>query len=163
MQLTPTLKRSLAVGGAALLAVAGVVGLTRDSRPADPAVPAASNWYTPSPAASVDPNARVVHAPSPFGSEAPVSESISLAATADSAPARVAPQRRTASGTHRPRAYVKKRSWKKSAAIIGGAAAGGAAIGALAGGGKGAAIGALAGGGGGLVYDRLTHKKTVVR
>jgi hypothetical protein len=34
-----------------------------------------------------------------------------------------------------------------------------AAIGALAGGGKGAAIGAIAGGGGGLVYDRMTAKK----
>src|SRR5216110_201158 len=64
---------------------------------------------------------------------------------------------------HRHHAYyVKHRSKKKQAAIIGGSAAGGAAIGALAGGGKGAAIGALAGGAGGLVYDRATHKKRVV-
>ncbi len=34
-----------------------------------------------------------------------------------------------------------------------------AAIGALAGGGKGAAIGALAGGGGGFAYDRMTHNR----
>src|SRR5260370_9325644 len=55
--------------------------------------------------------------------------------------------------------YVRTRSKKKSAAIIGGTAAGGAAIGALAGGGKGAAIGAIAGGGAGLVYDQATRKK----
>ena len=62
----------------------------------------------------------------------------------------------------RRRVVVYRRSHRKSAAIIGGSAAGGAAIGALAGGGKGAAIGALVGGGSGLVYDRATHKKTVV-
>lgn len=58
-----------------------------------------------------------------------------------------------------PRYVTRKRSKKKSAVIVGGSAAGGAAIGALAGGGKGAAIGALAGGLGGLIYDRNTHKK----
>jgi outer membrane lipoprotein SlyB len=56
---------------------------------------------------------------------------------------------------------VKRRSKAKSMAIVGGSAAGGAAIGALAGGGKGAAIGALAGGGAGFIYDRKTHKKVV--
>jgi outer membrane lipoprotein SlyB len=64
---------------------------------------------------------------------------------------------------NRPTYYVQRRSKKKSAAIIGGSAAGGAAIGALAGGGKGAAIGAIAGGGAGLIYDRSTHKKVVRR
>jgi len=59
------------------------------------------------------------------------------------------------------RTYVKTRSHKKSAAIVGGSAATGAAIGALAGGGKGAAIGALAGGAGGFAYDRHTAKKRV--
>jgi uncharacterized protein YcfJ len=62
---------------------------------------------------------------------------------------------------HRRRYVAKRRSKKKSAAIVGGSAAGGAAIGALAGGGKGAAIGAIAGGGAGYVYDRKTHKKRV--
>jgi hypothetical protein len=63
---------------------------------------------------------------------------------------------------YRRRVVVRKRPFGHSAAIVGGSAAGGAAIGALAGGGKGAAIGALAGGAGGLVYDRATHKKRVV-
>ena len=63
--------------------------------------------------------------------------------------------------TRRTRRVVRRRSKKKSVAIVAGSAAGGAAIGALAGGGKGAAIGALVGGGSGLVYDRATHKKTV--
>ena len=80
---------------------------------------------------------------------------------AAAAPARVAPQRRTS--TAKRRVYVKKRPLSHSAAIVGGTAGAGALVGALAGGGKGAAIGALAGGGGGLVYDRLTHKKKVVR
>jgi outer membrane lipoprotein SlyB len=61
----------------------------------------------------------------------------------------------------RPVYVVRRRSRKKSAAIVGGSALGGAAIGALAGGGKGAAIGAVAGGGAGLVYDRATHKKVI--
>jgi hypothetical protein len=170
MNLTPTMKRGLAIGGISLLAVVGVVGLTREARPApDATVPAASNWYAPAPSASYDPNTRVVYAPSPFGSEAPVAaapdpEPVALTAPAVE-PARVAPQRRyvRSTGTRHRRVYVEKRPFKHSAAIVGGAAAGGALIGALAGGGKGAAIGALAGGGGGLVYDRLTHKKKVVR
>ena len=62
----------------------------------------------------------------------------------------------------RRRVVVRRRPFSHSAAIVGGSAAGGAAIGALAGGGKGAAIGALAGGGAGLIYDRKTHKKRVV-
>lgn len=57
-------------------------------------------------------------------------------------------------------AYHKKyRSKKKSAAIVGGSAATGAAVGALAGGGKGAVVGGLAGAGAGYVYDHNTKKK----
>jgi len=59
----------------------------------------------------------------------------------------------------RRRRVVRTRSKKKSAAIVAGTAAGGAAIGALAGGGKGAGIGAIAGGGAGLLYDQATRKK----
>src|ERR1700687_4496457 len=72
-----------------------------------------------------------------------------------------ATRRRSRYARSNGRYVVKERSKKKSAAIIGGSAAGGAAIGALAGGGKGAAIGAIAGGGAGLIYDRKTHKKVV--
>ncbi len=60
--------------------------------------------------------------------------------------------------THRV-VVVRKRPFRRSAAIVGGSAAGGAAIGALAGGGKGAIAGGLIGGAGGLIYDRATHKK----
>ena len=60
----------------------------------------------------------------------------------------------------RRRRVVRTRSKKKSAAIVAGTAAGGAAIGALAGGGKGAGIGAIAGGGAGLVYDQATRNKS---
>jgi hypothetical protein len=61
----------------------------------------------------------------------------------------------------RRRYYARRtRSKKKSAAIVAGSAAGGAAIGALAGGGKGAGIGAIAGGGAGLLYDQATRNKT---
>ena len=57
---------------------------------------------------------------------------------------------------------VRRRSKKKSIAIVGGSALGGAAIGGLAGGKKGAAIGGLAGAGAGYVYDRKTQNKPVV-
>ena len=57
--------------------------------------------------------------------------------------------------------YVKHRSKKKQAVIIGGSAAGGAAIGALAGGGKGAAIGAGVGAVGGAIYNQKTKNKRV--
>jgi len=60
------------------------------------------------------------------------------------------------------RRVVKRRSKKKSVAIVGGSALGGAAIGGLAGGKKGAAIGALAGGGAGYVYDRKSQKKPII-
>ncbi|MCC6362011.1 MAG: hypothetical protein IT165_00720 [Bryobacterales bacterium] len=54
-----------------------------------------------------------------------------------------------------------KSKTKKSGAVVGGAAALGAVIGALAGGGKGAAIGALSGAGAGGAYQVLTKGDAV--
>jgi hypothetical protein len=79
-------------------------------------------------------------------------------------PLRVAPtpaRKAYESSVETPSTVIKQRSKKSSALIVGGSAAAGAAVGALAGGGKGAGIGAIAGGLGGLVYDRSTAKKTV--
>ncbi len=61
--------------------------------------------------------------------------------------------------TYRPVTVHKKRSWQKSALIIGSSAGAGALIGGLAKGGKGAAVGAAAGGVGGFIYDQLTRNK----
>ena len=86
----------------------------------------------------------------------------------DLAPARVvsSPAPRTVARPVRTRQVVydepvrvqKKRSVKKSVAIIGGSAAAGAGIGALAGGKKGALIGAAIGGGGAAVWDQITRR-----
>ena len=51
-----------------------------------------------------------------------------------------------------------KRSWQKSALVIGGSAGAGAGIGALAGGKKGALIGAAIGGGSGAIYEAIKRK-----
>ena len=50
---------------------------------------------------------------------------------------------------------VERRSWKKTALVIGGSAGAGAGIGALIGGKKGALIGAAVGGGGAGLYEAL--------
>jgi hypothetical protein len=51
-----------------------------------------------------------------------------------------------------------KRSWQKSALVIGGAAGAGAGVGAIAGGKKGALIGAAIGGGSGAIYEAIKRK-----
>ena len=48
-----------------------------------------------------------------------------------------------------------KRSWKKTALVIGGSAGAGAGVGALAGGKKGALIGAAIGGGAASIYEAI--------
>jgi hypothetical protein len=51
-----------------------------------------------------------------------------------------------------------KRSWKKTALVIGGSTAAGAGVGAIAGGKKGALIGAAIGGGGATIYEAIKRK-----
>jgi len=59
-----------------------------------------------------------------------------------------------------PRTVVKRgRSWKKSAAIIGGSTAAGAGVGAIMDGGSGAKKGAVVGLVGGVVYDIATRDR----
>jgi len=191
MYMNSSMQRGLAIGGASLVAVVALIGWTRhessvSAQPyANTAVPAYSNpdpaynsSYAPGSQAAAYPDqsgAPVVYGTSPFGT-APANRSAAPPAAAPeplantSAPlqdvavrsTRTRARTRYVTRVPRRRVIVKRRSTKNSALIIGGSAAGGAAIGALAGGGKGAGIGALAGGAGGLVYDRLTHKKRVV-
>lgn len=52
-----------------------------------------------------------------------------------------------------------KRSWQKSAVIIGSAAGAGAGVGALSGGKKGALIGAAVGGGAATIWDQITRRQ----
>jgi hypothetical protein len=51
-----------------------------------------------------------------------------------------------------------KRSWKKTAIVIGGSSAAGAGIGAVTGGKKGALIGAAIGGGAASIYEATRRK-----
>jgi hypothetical protein len=66
---------------------------------------------------------------------------------------------RTASA---PRAAAQelepKRSWKKTALVIGGSAGAGAGVGAIAGGKKGALIGAAIGGGAASIYEAVKRR-----
>ena len=52
-----------------------------------------------------------------------------------------------------------RRSWQKSALIIGSAAGAGAGVGAATGGKKGALIGAAIGGGAATVWDQITRRQ----
>ena len=53
---------------------------------------------------------------------------------------------------------VPRRTWQKSALLIGGSAAGGAGIGGLIGGKKGALAGAALGGGAAAIYDQVKRR-----
>jgi hypothetical protein len=78
------------------------------------------------------------------------------------APARVVYRERPATRRAAYREPVRRpqvRTWKKSALIIGGAAAGGAGLGAVLGGGGGAKKGAVIGGVAGTIYDLATRQR----
>lgn len=79
-------------------------------------------------------------------------------------PAQIAPQQtvyRTAAPASDRRVVVSeqpaRRSWKKTAMVIGGSSAGGAGVGGLIGGKKGALIGAALGGGAASIYEATKH------
>jgi len=69
-------------------------------------------------------------------------------------PERVAPARMVYREAPR-RSVESKRSWKKTALVIGGSAGAGAGVGAIAGGKKGALIGAAIGGGAASLYEAV--------
>jgi hypothetical protein len=69
-------------------------------------------------------------------------------------PASIAPAR-TIYREPAPRRVESRRSWKKTALVIGGSAGAGAGVGALAGGKKGALIGAAIGGGAATLYEAV--------
>ena len=75
------------------------------------------------------------------------------------APTRVSYEPRPAPRETTRRVASRDRSWKKSAAIIGGSTAAGAGVGAIMGGGGGAKKGAVVGLLGGVVYDIATRDR----
>jgi hypothetical protein len=75
------------------------------------------------------------------------------------APTRVSYEPRPAPRETTQRVASRDRSWKKSAAIIGGSTAAGAGVGAIMGGGGGAKKGAVVGLLGGVVYDIATRDR----
>lgn len=161
------LRRGALIGGIALLAVVALVGWTRKTNiSVNPSYFNEPGVNTPAPQNSLD----TTPLPAPGTAVVVGAPAQPLVATQSAQVEPVVQRRRVVRRRYARRTYyaprsrviVKKRPFSHSAAIVGGSAAGGAAVGALAGGGKGAAIGALAGGAGGFVYDRLTHKKRVV-
>ena len=97
---------------------------------------------------------------SPSPTTAPVTAQPALAPAATTVPVVAAAPPQTVRVVERtPRPYVKKRSGKKSALIIGGSAVGGALIGNAVGGKKATIVGGVVGAAAGTVYDRKTRKK----
>jgi hypothetical protein len=87
--------------------------------------------------------------PIPVQANVPYAPAQVRQASREPAPVRTAPRRVATRG----------RSWKKSAAIIGGSTAAGAGVGAVLGGGGGAKKGAVVGLVGGVVYDIATRDR----
>ena len=100
--------------------------------------------------AYVDQYGRVV--PAGFAPQAPayVPAVYTPAVAPAPAPRASAPVRRSTTARVEP-----KRSWKKTALVIGGSAGAGAGVGAIVGGKKGALIGAAIGGGGASIYEAI--------
>jgi hypothetical protein len=69
-----------------------------------------------------------------------------------------APVRRTTTSTRAAQGLEPKRSWKKTALVIGGSAGAGAGVGAIAGGKKGALIGAAIGGGAASIFEAIKRR-----
>jgi uncharacterized protein YcfJ len=101
-------------------------------------------------------------APAPVAVASPVAVA-QAAPAATTVPVVTVAQPQTVRVVQQPRRYVKKRSGKKSALIIGGSAVGGALIGNAVGGKKATIVGGVAGAAAGTVYDRKTRKKTYYR
>jgi hypothetical protein len=78
-----------------------------------------------------------------------VSQPISTVRTLNAAPTASAPR------TVTRQAEQPKRSWQKTALVIGGSAGAGAGVGAIAGGKKGALIGAAIGGGAASIFEAI--------
>jgi uncharacterized protein YcfJ len=109
-------------------------------------------------------------APAPVAVASPAAVPVETVAVAQTTPAAttvpvvtVAQPQTVRVVQRQPRRYVKKRSGKKSALIIGGSTLGGALIGNVVGGKKATIVGGLAGAAAGTVYDRKTRKKTYYR
>jgi hypothetical protein len=101
-------------------------------------------------------------APAPSSYAAPVPVAYQPVAPVAAAPRAVArPQARRVAYDDDIVEYKRpsKRSWQKSAAIIGVAAGAGAGVGAATGGKKGALIGAAVGGGAATLWDQVTRRQ----
>lgn len=91
---------------------------------------------------------QMVAVPAAYASAAPAPTTVRTVSTRAAAP------RRT---TAKPAA--SKRSWQKTALVIGGSAGAGAGIGAIAGDKKGALIGAAIGGGAAAIYEAIKRSR----
>jgi hypothetical protein len=98
--------------------------------------------------------------PAPVAARAPATRRVDNAPEAVTTPSATATTSATTTPSAAPStttapAGEPKRSWKKTAVVVGGSAGAGAGIGAIIGGKKGAAIGAAIGGGAGAIYEAI--------